>query len=100
MANVYRSSVVESDLAEIYDYIASDNPVAAEKLLRRIDERATLYAENPAIGTPHSELLTGLRSFVEGRYIAFYLTVPDGIRIVRVLHTARDLPRLFDADCS
>ncbi len=32
----------------------------------------------------------GLRSFTVSPYILFYRPVPDGIRLVRVLHGARD----------
>ncbi len=41
------------------------------------------------------ELLPGLLSFPFGRYMIFYLSIPGGIEIVRVLHGARDIERLF-----
>jgi toxin ParE1/3/4 len=37
----------------------------------------------------------GLRSFPVGNYVVFYRIVPEGIELVRVLHGARDLRRLF-----
>ena len=36
-----------------------------------------------------------LRSFPFGRYVIFYLALPGGIEIVRVLHGARDLDAIF-----
>ena len=31
-----------------------------------------------------------------GRYLIFFLEVGDEVRVVRVLHGARNLPRLFE----
>lgn len=45
----------------------------------------------PSIGRLHDELAENLRSFPVGRYVIFYLPLLDGIEIVRVLHSARDL---------
>jgi toxin ParE1/3/4 len=39
--------------------------------------------------------MAGLRSFPVGRYVIFYLTVPGGIQIVRVLLGARDVETTF-----
>jgi toxin ParE1/3/4 len=36
-----------------------------------------------------------LRSFAVGRYVIFYLTIPAGVQIVRVLHGARDIEAAF-----
>lgn len=35
--------------------------------------------------------MPGLRSMPFGRYLIFYLLLSDGIDLVRVLHSARDL---------
>jgi len=37
----------------------------------------------------------GMRSFPVGRYVIFYLPLADGSDIVRVLHGARDIERIF-----
>jgi toxin ParE1/3/4 len=36
-----------------------------------------------------------LRSFPVGRYVIFYLAIPGGVQIVRVLHGARDIEVAF-----
>jgi toxin ParE1/3/4 len=36
-----------------------------------------------------------LRSFAVGRYVIFYLAIPGGVQIVRVLHGARDIEAAF-----
>ena len=41
------------------------------------------------------ELHPGLRSFLHEEFVVFYLTVEDGIDVVRVLHGRRDLDSAF-----
>ena len=43
-------------------------------------------------------LAAGLRSFPFGRYVIFYMPVQDGIDVVRMLHSARDVDSAFDED--
>ena len=44
------------------------------------------------------ELAPGIRSFPFGRYLVFYLPISDGIDVVRVLHGARDVDKVFGED--
>jgi len=37
-----------------------------------------------------------MRSFPFGRYVIFYVPLEDGIDVVRVLHSARDIDAVFD----
>ncbi|MEI7824063.1 MAG: type II toxin-antitoxin system RelE/ParE family toxin [Chlorobiaceae bacterium] len=53
-------------------------------------------ADSPHIGRSRTELLAGLSSFPFGRYIIFYLIIPDGIEVVRVLHGTRDIDPQFN----
>jgi toxin ParE1/3/4 len=94
-AIVRRSPLAEQDYREIWRYIANDNPDAADRLLRKIDSKLHLYAENPRMGTARDALAPGLRSFSVGNYLVFYRIVTGGIELVRVLHGARELKRLF-----
>ncbi len=94
MACLEYTPLASTDVDSIWDYIAKDNPEAARGLLRRIDERCRLLAENPYSGTSASDLLEDLRAVTVGSYVIFYFPLPDGdgIRIARILHGARDLP--------
>ena len=83
------------DLNEIWEYIAQDNLDAAERLVERIEELCELLATRPQLGRRREELAPGLRSFPEGSYFIFYQPIPDGIEVVRVLHTSRDIDSLF-----
>lgn len=96
MKTYYLTQAAENDLIEIVDYIASDSPAAAGKLLDRIEERFQLLAEMPESGVPREELATGLRSAAIGRYVAFYRPEREGIQVVRVLHGSRDVESILE----
>ena len=83
------------DLAEIWVNIAEDNVARADAFIETIDQKFHILSEQPKMGRLRDELEEGLRSFPVGRYIIFYLPLPQGIEIVRVLHGARDLDALF-----
>ena len=95
MAIIRRSARAEEDYRDIWRFIAEDSPGAAYRFLLRIDSKLKLYAENPNMGASRDYLRKGLRSFPVGRYIVFYRPVSEGIEVVRVLHGARNLNRLF-----
>ena len=50
MPRFLRSAEAEEDLIKIWLDIAQDNPAAADKLLRHIDEKFVLLAANPKLG--------------------------------------------------
>jgi toxin ParE1/3/4 len=88
----------KADLSEIWDYIADDCEARADAFIDTIDRKIRALAEQPNMGRARDELETGLRSFPVGRYIIFYLSLPEGVEIVRVLHGARDLDAIFSLD--
>jgi toxin ParE1/3/4 len=95
MARILRTPQAVDDLFEIWEYIARRNAPAADALIRRLDDTFRTLASNPGIGQTQDRFRPGLRCFPVGRYLIFYLTIDDGIEVVRVLHGARDLPALF-----
>jgi toxin ParE1/3/4 len=52
----------------------------------------------PAMGRVRDEIDSKLRSFSVGKYLIFYVALPDGVEIVRVLHGARDIETIFSDD--
>ena len=93
MAKVIKALRAEHDLAAIWDYIAVDNPEAAEGCLRQIDAQFGKLSRFPLMGRVRSDLSVGLRSFPIGNYIIFYLPITDqsGVYIVRVIEGHRDI---------
>jgi toxin ParE1/3/4 len=88
---VVRSSRARDDLLDIYDFIASDNEVAADTVIRRIIALTGMLAANPHAGRLRPELHKDVRSFAVGNYIIFYTASADELRLVRVLSGYLDI---------
>lgn len=95
MRFIRRTSTSRRDLREIWSYIAEDNPDAADAQLRLIEQKLLFLCENPKAGPARPELRPRLRSYPVGSYLIFYRPVRGGIELIRVLHGARNLRRLF-----
>ena len=84
-----------SDIQEIWTYVAKDRPVAADRLIDRIYEKFRTASLHPGTGEARSDLAPGLRVVSVGNYVVIFREIPRGIEVVRVVHGARDLRRLF-----
>lgn len=84
------------DLADIAYYIALENRDAARRTVDLIRSRLKVLESFPGAGRPRDELHPGLRSWPIDRYVVFYTSDESEIRIVRILHGARDVQRTFD----
>ena len=96
MARVTRRPQAETDILEIWDYIAEDSMVEADRWVDRLDERFALWATQPMMGRSRDELAPGVRSLAFGRYAVFFEPLQDGIDVVRVLHGTRDIDANFE----
>jgi toxin ParE1/3/4 len=85
----------DSDLDEIADFIADHNPTAALQQIERLYDKFRLLAAQPLLGESCEQLCRGLRRFVAGGYVIYYMPRGDVIEIERVLHGARDVTGLF-----
>ena len=88
----------EEDLLGIWTYIAKDNPQAATLLLRTINGKCRLLAENGKLGPARPDITPDMRYLAVGNYLILYREVSAGIEVVRVLHGARNLTGLFPND--
>ncbi|MFN0136092.1 MAG: type II toxin-antitoxin system RelE/ParE family toxin [Phycisphaerae bacterium] len=93
------SPAADSDLLEIWHYVASDNPTAADRLLESLSAASRQLATMPLSGRVRSDLLPELRSLAVGMYVVYYTPTLFGIRIYRVLHGARDAATEFRRPC-
>lgn len=84
-----------ADLIEIGDFIAQDNPGRALSFLAEIEAKMRQAAERPESFPSRDDVREGLRSTRHGRYLIFFLNRDEEVQIIRVLHGARDLPRVF-----
>ena len=87
--------VALANLEEEADYIAEDNPGAADPLVKRIMRAVNLLGKNPAMGRPGR--VSGTRELVVGDtpYIVPYRVRANAVEILRVFHAARKWPPKF-----
>jgi toxin ParE1/3/4 len=85
----------KADLCDIWQFIAEDSDEQADAFIDLIDLKFNVLALHIGLGRRREELAHGLRSFPVGRYVIFYLAIPGGVQIVRVLHSARDVAVAF-----
>jgi toxin ParE1/3/4 len=95
MLKIVRTPAAVRDLEAITDYIAVDNLTAALAFYDEIDRLLTLIAQYPDLGEAVDQLSPGLRRLTLGNYLLFYCRADDQIDLVRILHGARDIDRMF-----
>lgn len=91
VATVVRRPLAALDILDIWDHIADDDMVAADRWVDELDAAFGRLATQPLMGRARPELAPDLRSFPFQRYVIFYIPLPDGVDVVRVLHSARDI---------
>lgn len=94
----------EQDLGDQFDYIARDSLDVA---FRWLDSARTTFrqlAESPELGGRwgfEDPRLSEIRVWkVQGfkHHLVFYLPIEMGIRVIRILHGARDIDAVFESD--
>lgn len=90
MSSVTFLPLADDDLLAAWLHIATDNPVAADNCLDRIQHVCALIAENPAMGIERDELRVGVRSFPVDSHVIFYVATDKGIVVLRVWPSAQD----------
>ena len=93
--NVRWTRLALNDLGEIGDYIARDDPAAAQRVGRMIEAAVGRLAEHPYSGP--AGRVEGTRELVVPRlpYILAYQIKDDAIHILAVRHGARHWPSDF-----
>jgi toxin ParE1/3/4 len=84
-----------ADLADIWAFIADDSVDQANKFATLVNSQFRTLARQPHMGRLRPELATNLRSLPVGKYVIFYVPLPKGVEIIRVLHGARDIESLL-----
>jgi addiction module toxin, RelE/StbE family len=79
------------DRDDIFDHIAADKPAAALALDELFAEKAGRLVDHPGLGRPGR--IAGTRELVAHQnYTLVYDVVGDLVRVLRVLHAARQWP--------
>lgn len=88
------------DIGQIAEWIAESSGSADTALdwLDNFDRRCQQIALAPGTGTLRTDLASGLRSSSFGKYLIFFRATKRLLRVVRVIHGARDLRGGIDFD--
>lgn len=96
MASILITPAAENDLINIWLYIARDNQDAADRVYQATEKTFESLLAAPRMGTLYQAKrprLEGIRFFPVSKfhnYVIYYREHPQGIEIVRVLHTRMD----------
>jgi len=94
MAEIRWTYEAELWLKEIYDYIALDNPKAAEEVVDGIYTTAQLLKDHPEMGyTYQAPDMEDVRILLYGHYRITYLILENRIDILGVFHGALDIDK-------
>ena len=87
----------EQDIGDIWDYIASDNIDAADRVLDALEQAVLKLAKSPGIGHMREQLADRRhRFFLVYSYLIVYRFETKPLQVVRVLHAARDVQSILD----
>jgi len=90
------SKEADFDLEAVFDYTnVSFGFNQAVKYLQELESAFNQLVLNPKIGRNRNEIKLGLYSISEQEHTIFYRIKENHIRIVRVLHESKDMPKHF-----
>ena len=86
------------DLRHLHEYIAEDNPSAANRMVARIQDATQRLKNHPQMGRPGR--VPGTRELViaGSPYIVVYILGDSEIQIVAVIHSAMRWPDTFRSE--
>ncbi|MDD5525287.1 MAG: type II toxin-antitoxin system RelE/ParE family toxin [Smithella sp.] len=95
MARIRWTNEAEKWLRDIHDYIAQDNPIAAQRVISAIYEKAQILKDFPEIGYKYRTEPEGeIRILLYGHYrIAYLIRDKDLIDILGIFHGAMEIDR-------
>ena len=83
------------DLDEIANYIAAESPARARSFVAALQSHAKTIASRPAAYRLRAEFGDEIRVAGYRGYMLFYRVGIGEVRILRVIHSARDLSELW-----
>lgn len=89
------SRFVQTDIEEIGDWIAEDNPRRAVTFVQEIRDAFRRIGEGPLLFQLRPDIGEDARLAVVGRYVILFRVDGDVVRIERVVFGGRDLPPLL-----
>ncbi|MGZ2457673.1 toxin ParE1/3/4 [Rhizobium anhuiense] len=84
------------DLLDIYEFIASDNPLVDIEFIRRLKQVCHGLEDMPEGGEPREDFAPGVRILVFERRLAIaYRIVKDRVQVLRLFYAGRNTPSAF-----
>jgi plasmid stabilization system protein ParE len=90
--------LARDDIAEIYHYIAMDNPEAALKTTDNIMDKIeglAIFPKRCALVRDEALAEQGYRMLIIGNYLAFFKIFQNNVLVYRVIHGKRDYSYLL-----
>lgn len=90
------SDETDNDLNDIFDY--TEQEYGFDQAILYLTAFETLFkrlVSNLEIGRQRDEIKPGLYSLTEQQHVVFYRIFKKQIRIIRVLHGRKDIPKTF-----
>lgn len=96
MARYVLTDLAKQDVREIISYIRKRSPQSAKKVQAELRDAMRLLAEFPLIGHYRDDIAPEpLRFWSVYSYLIAYRPDAKPLQVIRVVHGARDLDRLF-----
>ncbi len=90
------SEIADKDLEDIFDYTLEEFGLdQAERYLLELEKSFQNLLLNSQLGKKRDEIKKGLYSLPKDNHIIFYRILQNHIKIIRVLHGSRDIPKYF-----
>jgi len=102
LRRVIRRPAANRDLIDCFAYIGKDSEESAARFLQAAEDTFLALARMPAMGVATSfsdsrdRMLRRWRIRGFENFLIFYRPLEDGIEVIRVLHGAREIERLFE----
>jgi toxin ParE1/3/4 len=88
------SGTARRDLLDIYAYLSSRNPAAADRVLRAINDSLRRLTDFPYTGRERDEFGPAIRSLVVRSYLVFHRIEGNDIVVIRVVDGRMDLSKV------
>lgn len=97
MSGYRLGAAVEFDLDEIWEYIAADSIVAADRWIGRLFDAFEALGQTPGMGHRREDLTPyPVLFWPVGSYLIIYRAQPQTIEIVAVTQGSRDIPAFLN----
>jgi len=95
MLELKLSQEAKTDLSNIWDYIAEDSEINADRFLAKIWKKFEKLQDFSEIGLVRNDLSAEVRSIPMDRYMIFYQNTEEELIIARVLNSSMDIQTIF-----